>query len=506
MEERRYVAIDLKSFYASVECVERGLDPLDANLVVADITRTEKTICLAVSPSLKAYGVPGRPRLFEVIQRAEGVNRDRRRAAGGAFSGKSVYRHELDADKTLELDFLTARPRMSLYMDYSVRIYNIYRRYVSPEDIHVYSIDEVFMDVTDYLKLNGMTAEEMTRRMIRDVLSETGITATAGIGTNLYLCKIAMDITAKHSEADEYGVRIAELNERKYREQLWDHRPITDFWRVGRGIAKKLAEHGMYTMGDIARCSAAEHTYPNEELLYDLFGVNAELLIDHAWGYEPCRMSDIKGYTPETHSISAGQVLSEPYDHEKAKLIVREMTDGLALELVKKGLVSSQAGLMVGYDSENITNAEISTGYRGKKDTDRYGKTVPKEAHGSVNFGSHTASSRIIIGAVMELFEKITDRALLIRRITISMNDTLPEDEVSAEKEGPEQLDMFTDYGQRAEEKESEARELAKEKKLQRALLGIKDKYGRNSILRGTSYEDGATARERNGQIGGHRA
>ena len=359
--QKQYVAIDLKSFYASVECIERELDPMTTNLVVADASRTEKTICLAVSPSLKAFGVPGRPRLFEVVQKVGEVNALRQsRAPGRTLTGKSWDALQLQADPTLGVDYLVAPPRMAHYMEHSAKIYSIYLKYVAPEDIHVYSIDEVFMDVTPYLRNRGMTAREFTRMIIQDVVDTTGITATAGIGTNLYLCKVAMDIVAKHMEADEYGVRIAELDELSYRRLLWNHRPLTDFWRVGRGYVKRLEKVGLYTMGDVARCSLGRSDeFYNEELLYKLFGVNAELLIDHAWGWEPCTIAQIKAYRPQTNSLGSGQVLHCPYTSEKAKLVVREMTDMLVLDLVDKGLVTDQMVLTVGYDIENLTDPEI---------------------------------------------------------------------------------------------------------------------------------------------------
>lgn len=507
MEERTYIAIDLKSFFASVECMARNLDPLTTNLVVADESRTEKTICLAVTPSLKAYGIPGRARLFEVVQRVREVNIQRRRANGGRkFTGASSSAPELAVHPELELDFVIAPPRMALYMEYSTRIYDIYMKYIAPEDMHVYSVDEVFMDVTAYLDTYGMTPRELAKRMVQDVYETTGITATAGIGTNLYLCKIAMDIWAKHVLPDQDGVRIAELDERSYREKLWSHTPLTDFWRIGNGYARKLAEHGMYTMGDVARCSiGAADSYHNEALLYRLFGINAELLIDHAWGWEPCTIEEIKRYRPENNSISSGQVLQCPYDARKTKLIVKEMTDLLVLELVDKQLVTDQIVLTIGYDIENLLNPEIAGTYQGETMTDRYGRRVPKHAHGSTNLPAQTSSTRLILDAVMELYDRIIDDRLLARRINVTANHIKKETE-AAKKECYEQLDLFTDYEavQRARREEEEA--LRKERRIQEAVLDIKKKYGKNAILKGMNFEEGATARQRNSQIGGHKA
>ena len=495
LENRTYIAIDLKSFYASVECMERGLDPMTTNLVVADMSRTEKTICLAVSPSLKAWGIPGRPRLFEVVQKVEEVNAARRaHAPGRKLTGSSSDDNELKTDPSLAVDYIVARPQMARYMARSAQIYDVYLKYVAPEDIHVYSIDEVFMDVTDYL--GASTPHEFARKVIRDVLQTTGITATAGIGTNLYLCKIAMDIVAKHIPADEDGVRIAQIDEMGYRRILWDHRPLTDFWRVGRGYAKKLAERGIFTMGDIARCSVQ-----NEELLYKLFGVNAELLIDHAWGWEPCTIADVKAYKPESNSISAGQVLQEPYDFDKAKLVVREMTDGLALDLLDKGLVTDQIVLTVGYDRESLTDPERRKCYTGPVTTDHYGRQIPKHAHGTANLSRQTSSASLIMGAMMELYDRIVDKNLLVRRMYVVANRVVAED-TAAKETAFEQLDLFTDYGQT----EAEDASLERERRRQEAVLSIKKKFGKNAILKGTSLEEGATGRERNNQIGGHRA
>ncbi len=466
MKNRTYIAIDLKSFYASVECVERGLDPLTTNLVVADASRTQKTICLAVSPSLKAYGIPGRARLFEVVQKVKEANAARlRKAPGRAFSGVSCNDTELKSSPGLSLDYIVAPPRMAYYIEYSTQIYNIYLKYIAPEDIHVYSIDEVFLDATDYLNTYNLSARELATKMILDVLKTTGITATAGIGTNLYLSKIAMDIQAKHIPADNNGMRIAELDEMSYRRSLWSHRPLTDFWRVGKGYANKLEEKGLFTMGDIARCSLGKPTdYYNEDLLYKLFGINAELLIDHAWGWEPCTIADIKAYKPSTNSIGSGQVLHYAYTFDKAKLIVREMTDLLVLDLVDKRLVSDQLVLTVGYDIDNLTNPEIKKSYHGAITTDHYGRAVPKSAHGSVNLGRQTSSTKLIMDAVTDLFERIVDKNLLIRRVNITANHVV--DEATVQKTGSfEQLDLFTDYTAAQAKKEDEEAELAREKR-----------------------------------------
>ena len=491
---KQYIAIDLKSFYASQECVERGLDPLTTNLVVADNSRTEKTICLAVSPGLKSFGVPGRPRLFEVVQKVQEVNALRReRAPGRKFRGKSCNVNELHRDPSLELDYIVAPPRMARYLEVSTKIYEIYLKYIAPEDIHIYSIDEVFIDATPYLRTYRMTARELARKLISDVLETTGITATVGIGTNLYLAKVAMDIVAKKSEPDQYGVRIAQLDEMSYRERLWDHRPLTDFWRVGRGYARKLQQHGIFTMGDIARCSI-----DNDALFYKLFGVNAELLIDHAWGFEPTTIPDIKTYRPTTNSTGSGQVLHEPYTWEKARLIVREMTDLLVLDLVDKGLVTDQMVLTVGYDRENLLDPERRKKYRGEITRDPYGREIPKHAHGSINLNRYTASTRRITDAVMALYDRITDPDLLVRRVNLVAARIIPESQAPKE-EG--QMDFFTDW--RAVEKEEV--ELKREKRRQQAVLAIRKKYGKNAILKGMNYQEGATTRDRNAQIGGHR-
>ena len=490
-----------------MECHERKRDPLTTNLVVADSSRTEKTICLAVSPSLKAYGISGRARLFEVVAAVKEINRKRLAAAPGhAFSGESDDAGKLAEDPSLALSYITASPRMSLYMQYSTTIYDIYLRYVAPEDMHVYSVDEVFLDLTDYLQTYHMTARELVQKMIRDVYEITDISATGGIGTNLYLAKIAMDIYAKHIEPDENGVRIAELNERSYREHLWTHQPISDFWRVGRGIAKKLREHGMETMGDVARCSiGAPGEFYNEELLYKLFGVNAELLIDHAWGYEPCTMKEIKSYQPGDRSVSLGQVLTEPYDFEKGKLIVREMTDLLTLDLVDKRLVTDQLVLTVGYDVENINDPERRKRYRGEVVIDRYGRQVPKNAHGSENLGRQTSSTKLLLEAVTRLYERIVDPTLLVRRMYVVANHVQIETRIRKEPVY-EQLDLFTDYAVREQEEKATEEALAKERRMQEAVLSIKKKFGKNAVLKGMNLEEGATTRERNRQVGGHKA
>lgn len=506
-KQKTYIAIDLKSFYASVECKERNRDPLTTNLVVADKSRTEKTICLAVTPSLKSYGIPGRPRLFEVVQKVREANNKRRwKAPNRTFNGSSDDMAELDANPALEIDYIVAPPRMAYYMEYSTKIYNVYLKYVAPEDIFPYSIDEVFMDVTDYLQTYRMTARELAMTMIQDVLKTTGITATAGIGTNMYLCKIAMDIVAKHIEPDKNGVRIAELDEMSYRKKLWSHRPITDFWRVGKGYAKKLEEHGLYTMGDIARCSIGKpNELYNEELLYKLFGINAELLIDHAWGYEPCTMEQVKAYKPETNSVSSGQVLHCPYDYDKAKLIVKEMTDQMVLDLVDKGLVTDQLVLTIGYDIENLSNPNLKNQYKGEITIDRYGRKVPKHAHGTANLKKKTFSTRLITNAVMDLYDRIVDERLLVRRITITANKLVDEKSVKQENEY-QQLDLFTDYEAQRKKQAEEEEKLERERRMQEAMLSIKKKFGKNAVLKGMNLEEGATAKDRNEQIGGHKA
>ena len=505
MAERVYIAIDLKSFYASVECMARGLDPLTTHLVVADAARTEKTICLAVSPSLRTYGIPGRARLFEVVQKVRELNALRlTRARRQSFAGESTDADELAAHPELAITYITARPRMAHYIAASSRIYRIYLRYIAPEDIHAYSIDEVFIDATDYLPLYGLNARELAMKMILEVLRETGITATAGIGTNLYLAKVAMDIGAKHVAPDESGVRIACLTEHSYRETLWTHRPLTDFWRVGRGIAKKLEEKGLFTMGDIARCSLGRpDEFYNEELLYRMFGVNAELLIDHAWGCEPCTLADIKAYRPQTHSVSSGQVLQCPYPFEKARLVAREMADALALELARKGLVTDQMVLTVGYDRESLTDPSCPP-YHGPVTVDHYGRRVPKAAHGSETLRAPTASSRELLQALTVLFDRIVDRGLLVRRMYVVANHVQRERDVQAEPEYV-QLDLFADEAALTARREEQSAR-ARERRMQDAVLAIREKYGKNAILKAMSLRDGATARQRNEQIGGHKA
>lgn len=502
--EKTYIAIDLKSFYASQECVERGCNPLSTNLVVADLSRTEKTICLAVSPSLKSYGIPGRARLFEVVQKVREVNALRReRAPGRKFTGKSWDANALAADPSLEIDYIVAPPRMAHYMECSDEIYRVYLQYVAPQDIHVYSIDEVFIDATPYLKTYGLTPREFARKLIEAVLARSGITATAGIGTNLYLCKVAMDIVAKHIPPDENGARIAELTELTYRQQLWSHQPLTDFWRVGHGYAKKLQQNGMLTMGDVARCSIGRETdFYNEDLLYRLFGVNAELLIDHAWGWEPCTIADIKQYRPTTNSLGSGQVLQCPYPSEKAKLVLREMTDLLVLDLVKKGLVTNQMVLTIGYDRESLTG---KTGYTGEVTTDRYGRKIPRHSHGSVNLPHYTSSTRGILVAVTELADRIVNPELLVRRIQITAANVIPEGSIPRD-DGPQQLNLFEDYEEESRQRQAEKAEQEREKRRQKAVLQIQAKYGKNAILKGMNFEEGATAIDRNGQIGGHKA
>lgn len=507
MENKYYVCIDLKSFYASVECRDRGLDPMTTNLVVADRNRTEKTICLAVTPPLKAYGLSGRSRLFEVVSTVRDENCKRREASPTRrLIGSSYISTELEKDPCLAIDYIVAPPRMAHYMEVSTQIYNIYLDHVSHEDIHAYSVDEVFIDVTPYLGISKMTPHEFARMLIRDVYTKTGITATAGIGTNMYLAKIAMDIVAKHIPADSDGVRIAELDEMSYRRLLWSHRPLTDFWRVGRGYAEKLEKHGIYTMGDIARCSLG-HTgaYHSEDLLYKLFGVNAELLIDHAWGWEPCTIAEIKAYRPESTSLSSGQVLTVPYTADKARLIVREMTDSLVLDLVEKGLVTDQMVLTVGYDIDNLTDPDIKARYRGEITTDRYGRKIPKHAHGTANLKRRCSSTAIIVDAVCQLYDKIVDTKLLVRRINIAACRLTDERDTSDSIEY-EQMSLFTDYEAEAEKKRAEDAALEQEKRVQKALIDIKNKYGKNAIVKGMNLEEGATAIERNKQIGGHKA
>lgn len=503
MDNRTYLCIDLKSFYASVECIERNLDPMTTNLVVADGSRTEKTICLAVTPSLKAYGISGRARLFEVVQRVKEVNNERRRKAPNrTFTDKSENAIELSENPTLELSYIVAPPRMAHYMEYSTRIYDVYLKYISADDILVYSIDEVFMDITSYLNTYKMTAHELAMKIIRDVLATTGITATAGIGTNMYLAKIAMDIKAKKMPADKDGVRIAELDEMSYRRELWTHRPLTDFWRVGAGYSRKLEANRFYTMGDIARASTT--TY-GENQLYNLFGINAELLIDHAWGWEPCTIEEIKKYKPSTNSLGSGQVLHCPYDNEKARLIVHEMTDLLVLDLVEKHLVTDQLVLTVGYDIENLTDPKISRYYTGPVTTDHYGRQIPKHAHGTVNLDRQTSSTRIIVEAMLGLFDRIVDKKLLVRRVNISANRVVNESTVDTSAP-MEQMDLFTDYEELERKQKAEQAALEREKKAQKAIIELRKKYGKNAVLKGMNLQEGATTKDRNEQVGGHKA
>ena len=543
---KTYISIDLKSFYASVECMERGLDPLNTNLVVADASRTQKTICLAVSPSLKAYGIPGRARLFEVEQKVKEANARRQtKAPKNILDGKSVFASELNENPNLAIDYIAAKPRMALYMSKSTQIYDVYLRYIAPEDIYAYSVDEVFIDASGYLKPYGLNAHDFARLLVREVFKETGITATAGIGPNLYLCKIAMDIGAKHTEADADGVRIAELDEYSYRRLLWDHRPITDFWRVGRGYAKKLAKKSIFTMGDIARCSLGTSSdYYNEDLLYKMFGVNAELLIDHAWGYEPCTLAEVKSYSPQRKSLVSGQVLQNAYTYEKTRIVVREMMELLALDLVDKGLLTNQIVLTVGYDIENLSDPERRKAYKGEITVDGYGREIPKHAHGTGNLPFSTASTKLTTDCVLEVFDRVIDESLLTRRISITANNLVLESEYKRESEvasaEPEQISMFdmlaggddsqapervsskeaTVYSEQDKPNSTMVAEsilgstgndndedaLEKEKQVQEAMLKIKKRFGKNAILKGTNLQEGATAKERNAQIGGHKA
>ena len=504
---RTYICCDLKSFYASVECLERGLDPLTTNLVVADLRRTEKTICLAVTPPLKAYGISGRARLFEVVQRVKEVNARRLWAAPGRqFAGASSFDPAVRENPSLALDYIVAPPRMAHYIEWSTRVYSVYLRHVAPEDLYSYSIDEVFIDATHYLHTYKISGRAFAQRIILDILKTTGITAAAGIGTNLYLAKIAMDIGAKRVPADEFGVRIAELDEMGYRRSLWNHRPLTDFWRIGKGYAAKLEAHGLYTMGDIARCSIGKPTdYHNEELLYKLFGINAELLIDHAWGWEPCTIADVKGYTPENKSMVSGQVLKCPYSSDKARLVVREMADALALDLVEKGLVTNQLVLTVGYDRENLDDPQRRADYHGEVTTDRYGRVIPKHAHGTANLDRHTSSGEILLRAISELYDRIVNKSLSIRRLSLCANHLLNE-AAAANEEAVEQLDLFTDYAAAERQKQADRASHARERKLQETMLDIRHRFGKNAILKGMNLEEGATAKERNQTIGGHQA
>ena len=462
MGNKTYLAIDLKSFYASVECRERLLDPLTTKLVVADKSRTSKTICLAVTPALKAYGLSGRSRLFEVEAKAREIKRQ---------TGK-------------ELDYIVAPPRMALYIQYSTRIYNVYLRYFAPEDIHVYSIDEVFIDATSYLPFYKMTAHELAVKVIHEVLKETGITATAGIAPNLFLCKAAMDIVAKHIPADKDGVRIAEIDVSSYRKELWNHQPITDFWRVGKATARRLEKHFIHTMGDIARMSLN-----NPEILFDEFGIDAEILIDHAWGIEPVGMKNIKSYKSEAKSLGSGQVLHEPYPFEKAKIIVREMAELLALDLFKKKMVAASVTLQVGYDVESLNLKNFD----GEVVRDFYGRDIPKPAHASAWLGQETNSSKIIVEAFVGLFEKIVNPSWLVRRVNITANNTKLESE--------HQPGLFDDV-----DKKDGGFNQEKEDSLQKTRLEIMCKFGKNALLKGMNLQEGATTIDRNAQIGGHKA
>ena len=494
--EKTYICIDLKSFYASVECVERGLNPLKTNLVVADEERTEKTICLAVSPSLKQYGVGGRARLFEVISKVKEINKLRKKQNSyKPFTGRSSNDDELKKDKTKELSFIIAKPRMAHYIDTSAKIYSIYLKYLSSDDIFVYSIDEIFADITNYLKYYNLAPEELVTKIINDIYKQTGITATAGIGTNLFLAKVAMDIVAKHTKPNKYGVRIAKLDEMTYRKQMWNHKPITDVWRVGKGIASRLEKYGIYTMGDIARCSIQ-----NEDLLYKLFGINAELLIDHAWGYEPCTIESIKSYTPNNRCITSGQVLDYPYNYKETKLVICEMADSLALDLTAKSLVTDKLTLTIGYDIQNINN-----NYEGEITTDFYGRKIPKHAHGTITLDHKTSSSKIIMNALVKLYDKIINPKLLIKRINLTAIDVTDE-KLEIHKIRYHQLDLFSDAEKQNNLLETEKRAEVKERKLQGTLLNIKEKYGKNSILKLMDLEEAATTKTRNEQIGGHHA
>lgn len=489
--ERIYAAIDLKSFFASVECRKRNLDPLTTNLVVADNTRTEKTICLAISPSLKAYGLPGRARLFEVVQKVKNINNDRKRwAFQNIFTGKSYDDIELKQNKSLELDYIIAPPHMASYMEYSAKIYNIYLKYVSPEDIFPYSIDEIFCDLTSYLNTYKRTPRELVTKIIHDVYETTGITATAGIGTNLFLCKVAMDVMAKHVDPDKYGVRIAELDEKSFREKLWNHRPITDFWRVGKGYAKRLEKYRMFTMGDVARCSV-----DNEELLYKLFGVNAELLIDHSWGWECATIKSIKECKPANRSLCSGQVLHCPYNYEQSRLIIKEMANEIVLDMVQKHFVTDMLVLTVEYDVENLKNAEFIKNYNGEIKEDRYGREVPKPAHGTFRLDKKTFSTRIISEGFVHLYDEIINRNLLIRKIYLTVGNLTDEKELKQENQY-EQVNLFTNYGKLAEKE--------KEEKIQNTIIDLKNRFGKNAIIKGMDLEEDATTIQRNGQIGGH--
>lgn len=495
--DRIYACIDLKSFYASVECVERNLDPMTTNLVVADSNRTEKTICLAVSPSLKSYGISGRARLYEVVQKVRSINRNRKKEFTGNFRGSSYNDIELKKNKKLKLDYIVATPRMAYYMKYSRKIYGVYLKYFSNEDMYVYSIDEVFFDLTDYLSYYKLNPRELVTKVIQDVYNTTGITATGGIGTNLFLAKIAMDIVAKHMKPNSIGVRIAGLDVKSYRKLLWNHTPLTDFWRIGKGYASKLNKNNMFTMGDICRCSI-----DNEALLFKLFGVNAELLIDHAWGYEPCTFKDIRGYKPSTNSISSGQVLHVPYDYEKAKLIVKEMTELLVLDLVSKKLVTNQIVLTIEYDVSNLTN---SSDYDGEVTTDYYGRMVPKHAHGSNSLNGYTSSTKSLINETIKLYDRIINKKLLVRKIYVVFNNIIDEKKANT-KNNYEQLDLFTDYNSLLVKRKKDLEYEKNEKKIQHTMIDIKNKFGKNAIIKGMNLKEGGTSIDRNKQIGGHKA
>lgn len=498
---KSYIAIDLKSFYASVECRERGLDPLKTHLVVADASRTEKTICLAVTPPLKAYGISGRARLFEVVSRVKEINRARQaNAPSHIFTAKSVDASSLAADSNLELDYIVAPPRMAYYMRYSAKIYEIYLRFVSEADIFSYSVDEVFIDATPYLKTYGLSARDLALLMVRTVFKETGITATAGIGTNLYLAKIAMDVKAKHMPADKDGVRIAELTEESFKQEMWSHKPITDFWRVGRGYATRLAALGAETMGDVARLSL---TAPQK--LFDQFGVNAELLIDHAWGWECVGIADIKAYSSDTHSRMSSQILAEPYETDKARLVAWEMADSLALELVEKGLVAHGLEVTVGYDVENLTDAKRKGRYRGSVVRDGYGRTIPKPTHGKEMFAVPTSSGKEFCDAVLRIFNRVADKTLLIRRLALAALDVVSEGSLP-KKPTVVQPDLFAQIGDSVASSEQKEQALSRERRMQKAMLLIKERFGKNSLLKAKNFQDGATARERNSQVGGHKA
>ncbi|MBQ1687955.1 MAG: DNA methylase [Lachnospiraceae bacterium] len=502
-KEKVYMVIDLKSFYASVECIERQLDPLTTNLVVADASRTEKTICLAVSPSLKKFGISGRARLFEVVQKIQEVNgRRRMELVDRTFTGVATDEKDLLLHPEYAVDYIVAPPQMAKYMAYSTRIYQVYLKYIAPEDMHVYSIDEVFIDATAYLELYHLTAYELCKKIIQDVLATTGITATAGIGNNMYLAKIALDIMSKRISPDQDGVRIAQLDTRSYREQLWNHEPLTDFWRIGSGYVKKLKQYGLVNMGDIARCSIGKPgDFYNAELLYRLFGVNAELLIDHAWGWEPCTLPLVKAYKPENTSISSGQVLHCPYTFEKGLIIVKEMTELLALDLVEKGLVTDQLVMTIGYDIDNLKKGKQPISYQGEVTVDRYGRKVPKHAHGTKNLKNYTSSTKELLDGIEKLYQQIVNPNLFIRRVNIVANHIRNEKAIQTEGQY-EQMTLFMDVQEM--EKQEEAKK--KERQLQEAMLSIKKKFGKNAILTGTNFKEGATTRDRNNQIGGHKA